>query len=51
MVGMYITRLLIACVPGPCGKIYAEGEDRLMNFLPEWLTGCESLDTDNAVHL
>ena len=24
---------------------------RLMNFLPEWLSGCESLDTADPVHL
>ncbi len=25
--------------------------NRLMNFLPEWLSGCESLDTGDPVHL
>jgi EXPERA (EXPanded EBP superfamily) len=28
------------------GEVYGG----LMNFLPEWLSGCESLDTDDPVH-
>lgn len=32
--------------------VLASGElyGGLMNFLPEWLSSCESLDTDDAVH-
>lgn len=33
--------------------VLASGElyGGLMNFLPEWLSGCESLDTKDPIHL